>query len=331
MAEKFIGKRVSFPIGKQKQFFDAVLEQISLQEAAKICGLSERTIRDWRREKFLMDSVALEVLCKKLIIPIPLDIELKDPYWYVTNGASKGGRGIVEKYGRVGGDPERRKTKWLEWWEQKGRYKPNSILVAKKIREPAHSEKLAEFVGIILGDGGISDCQVTVTLHAVDDKDYGSFVTNLIKELFEVPVGIHRSKRAMVFNYVVSRTELVWFLEKIGLKRGNKVKHQVDIPDWIKCDKKYSTTCIRGLVDTDGSVFTHRYKVKGKEYAYKKLLFTSRSEPLRQSVFRILSDLGIRVRLDNGYDVHIDSKADMAKYFEIVGSHNPKHLKRYQK
>ena len=331
MTEQHTSKRASFPVGEQKQFLDAVLEKISLQEAAKICGLSERTIRDWRREKFSMDSDAFDILSRKTKMLFPTNVELKERYWYTTKGGHAGGKAIVAKYGRVGGEPENRKKKWFEWWAREGQYKPNSILVSKKIREPAYSEKLAELVGILLGDGGISDYQVTVTLHAVDDKEYGDFVTTLIKELFEVPVGIHRSKRAAVFNYVVSRTGLVLFLEKIGLKRGNKVKHQVDIPDWIKRNREYSIACVRGLVDTDGCVFTHRYKVKGKPYAYKKLLFTSRSEPLRQSVFSILQNLGIRVRLDNGYDARIDSKEHMEKYFQIVGSHNPKHLKRYKK
>lgn len=330
MAEKVIIKRVYFPAGEQRRFFDAVLEKISVQEAAMMCGLSERTIRDWRREKFLMNSAALEILCKKLNIPNPANIELRDRYWYSLKGASAGGRVLVEKYGRVGGDPERRKKRWRRWWDQEGRHKPNAILASRKIHEPVYSEELAEAVGILLGDGGINNYQVTITLHAVDDKEYGDFVVGLMGKLFRVPVGIYQSHRAAVFRYVISRIEFVRFLEKIGLKRGNKVKQQVDIPCWIKKNRKYATACARGLVDTDGSVFTHRYKVNGKEYFYKKIVFTSRSEPLRQSVFNILKDLGIGIRLDRGYNVCIDSKKDVEKYFQIVGSHNPKHLKRYQ-
>jgi len=39
-------------------------------------------------------------------------------------------------------------------------------------------------------------------------------------------------------------------------------------------------------MDTDGCVFTHRYKSKGKWYSYKKLYFTSLSKPLLNSFFR---------------------------------------------
>jgi len=100
------------------------------------------------------------------------------------------------------------------------------------------------------------------------------------------------------------------------------------MPPWIKKSKKYSIACIRGLVDTDGSVIKHRYKVNGRWYIYKKLSFCSRSRPLQLSVAKILADLGMKARI-TGYDVRLESVADVKTYFTIVGSSNPKHLKRY--
>jgi intein/homing endonuclease len=48
---------------------------------------------------------------------------------------------------------------------------------------------------------------------------------------------------------------LVFTLEEIGLKAGNKSKNRTSIPNWILKDKQYSIACIRGLIDTDGSVY----------------------------------------------------------------------------
>lgn len=331
MAEKVNSKRAKFPRGLQRKFIQEVLTSLSLKKVAGLCGVSQRTIRDWRREKFLMDFSAVKVLCNRAKLPFPQHIKLKDRYWYTFKGAKLGWAAVVKKYGKVPGSPEYRKRKWFEWWEREGKHRFHPIINRPKpIQHPGYSKELAELVGIVLGDGSISQYQVVVTLHATDDKEYGSFVVKLIKDLFEVPVGIYPSKKDAVIDYVVSRVELVRFLVQLGLREGNKVKHQVDIPHWIKQNKNYSIACVRGLVDTDGCVFTHTYKVKGKVYSYKKLSFTSRSEPLRQSVFQILENLGIRVRLDNGYDVRIDSREAMEKYFQIVGSHNPKHLQRYQ-
>lgn len=331
MAELVISKRVIFPRGRQREFLERVLSKVSVKEAAQLCGLSERTIRDWRCEKLTMDSRALRVLSQESKISYPSDVTLRDRYWYVTKGARVGGYAVLKKYGRIGGDPEYRKKRWYEWWEREGKYKDNSITVCKPIRKPEYSKELAEFVGIVLGDGGITQRQVTISLHDKDDREYAKFVVRLVEKLFDVPVGTYHKKKDSVVNFIISRRELVRFcIEKLGLKEGNKIKQQVDIPQWIKQDKMYSIACVRGLLDTDGCVFNHRYKVKGKLYSYKKLSFTSYSQPLRNSVFCILKGLALNPRLAQDRDVRLDAQKDMRQYFQIVGSNNPKHLKRYK-
>ena len=87
---------------------------------------------------------------------------------------------------------------------------------------------------------------------------------------------------------------------------------------------------MRGLFDTDGSVFTHSYKVKGKVYAYKKWSYTSASRPLLESAQEILTSCGIKSRLTNEIALRIDGRADVARYFKIIGTSNQKHLKRYR-
>lgn len=325
--------RVCFPKGKQNKFINEVLARISVKEAAKLCNLSERTIRDWRRGKFLMDYKALKILCNKSHFSIPCNIKLKDSYWYVEKGASKGGKALLKKYGKILGDPKYRKKKWYEWWKREGKYKSHTILNSPKpIKKPHFSKELAEFVGIVLGDGGITKYQVVIALHSKDDKKYGKFVIDLIKKLFNVPVGMHYDKNSLSFDLTVSRIGLVHFcIEKLGLKIGSKIKHKADVPNWIKKNKQYSIACVRGLIDTDGCVFTHRYKVNGKTYNYKKLAFTNHLKSLRQSVFDILKRNGLNPRFAQREDVRLDSIDDMEKYFRIFSSHNPKILKQYRK
>lgn len=238
----------------------------------------------------------------------------------------------IEKYGKVAINEKYRKKKWREWWENEGKNKEHNVIGnPKDIKKPNFSEKLAEFVGIVLGDGSISKRQITITLHSKDDEKYGYFVTKLIKELFDVPVGIYRRKDFKAINYIVSRKKLVDFcVNKLELKTGNKIKQQVDIPKWIKNNQKYSIACVRGLMDTDGSVFTHTYTSNNKKYSYKKLAFTSYSKPMLKSVYKIISNKDINSRFARERDVRIDSKKDVRKYFKIFGSNNPKHLKNYK-
>lgn len=335
MAELINGNRVKLRKGQQNKFIRQGAEALGFthEKLAKFIGITSRTLTDWKREKFLMPLKAAHWLSKKSGVKFPKIIEVRDKYWYTRYGSSRGGLSVIKKYGFVGGNQEYRKKCWYEWWWKIGRFKPHPFINSPRLfRKPKLSKRLAEFVGIILGDGGITQRQITITLHHKDDKEYSKFVVGLIKQLFDVPIGTYYNKKDSVIDYSISRSGLVHFLTtQLGLKQGNKVKQQVDIPDWIKQKKKYIIPCVRGLIDTDGCIFTHKYKVNDKWYAYKKLAFSNRSMPLRQSVFNTLKDLGLHPRMSGDKDVRLDSIDDMKIYFKKIGSHNPKHLKRYYK
>lgn len=325
--------RILMPKNQQKKFMEEILSKISINEAANFCNLSERTIRDWRREKFLMDKDAMLKLCRKTNIPKPTKFKEKDDFWYTIKGAKLGGimgsTACIRKYGCVGG-PNRKKA-WYKWWNKKGN--SNILFKRKSINKPKKSRELAEFIGIMLGDGGFTskNRQIHITLNNKDDKKYIKFVCDLIKKLFNRNPSVFDIKDVVASRISVSSMDLVNYLVKLGLKTGNKIKLQVDIPDWIKNNKAYSISCVRGLVDTDGCVFNHQYRVNGKSYSYKKLVFTSYSQPIRRSVYNILKSIGIKSRMFSYRDVRIDGQKDVKMYFNLVGSSNPKHLNKYYK
>ena len=183
----------------------------------------------------------------------------------------------------------------------------------------------------MLGDGGITNTQISITLNRETDYDYIFYVKNLIKKLFDVEPGLRDDKKSLAKNIVVSRVELVDFCKMIGLKIGNKVKQEVDMPRWIKQNRKFMIACVRGLVDTDGSIFEHKYRVAGKLYRYKKMDFASSSWPLLSSVYVALKKLGLKPRITRDKKkIRLESVEDVKKYFSIIGSSNPKHLKRYK-
>jgi len=200
----------------------------------------------------------------------------------------------------------------------------------KEIAYPNRSAKLAEFIGIMLGDGGITRKQISITLHSKDDREYFQFIYNLIERLFQVKPGVYQNKSYKAIRLQVSRMNLVDFLVKLGLKRGNKVKQGADIPKWIKKERELKIACLRGLIDTDGSVFTHRYRVNGKLYAYKKMCFANHARPLLKSVERILSELGFTPKIrSEKEELYLYNEEEVKRYFEEIGTHNPKHLRRF--
>lgn len=203
--------------------------------------------------------------------------------------------------------------------------------IRKETKLSPRSVELARFIGIMLGDGGIrSKYQFTVSFNYETDREFAEYVARLIKRLFNVGHKIIRKKDNLGADIIVSSVGVVDFLLKQGLKAGNKIKNQIDIPKWIKKNKDFSKACVCGLVDTDGSLYCHRYKVNKKWYEYLKLDFTSCSKPLLRSVYAILTDLGIKSSL-KGVHITVSAKSDVNRYFATVGSSNTKFLYRWKR
>lgn len=329
--------RLSFAAGEQGHFLSETQARLgkSWKEIAAIIDVHPRCLRDWAREKFRISEVAARKLSKISGVRVPKAAKQVGWRKHLRAASSAGQLAIKEKY-KVSSirelvNEQHRRSQWEKWWKKIGQYQIHPILNrSKPIKKPRFSKQLAEFVGIVLGDGGISKNQIVITHHRFDDYLFGQFVRSLIYSLFTVKPSTHEHKDGLATNIIISRVQLVkYFVDVVGLKIGNKVRHQIEVPAWIKNNFEYCIACTRGLIDTDGSVFTHRYKVKGKQYAYKKLGFTNRSQPLKLFVYDVLRQAGMHPRMDGNYEIRLDSKNDMRNYFRVIGTHNPKHLKRY--
>lgn len=328
MTEMSKDRRASFPPGEQRKFLEKIAGSLTVADMSRVCGYSEHAIRDWRKERFTMPLRVVEKLAKKSRVMLPKTMRIREAYEHTSRAGKLGMAAVVSKYGRIPGDEKYRNAQWRIWWDTKGKFKESRILQAKAVHLPVRNAVLAEFVGIMMGDGGISPYQVTVTLHHIDDLEYSGFVVKLIQELFRESPRVYHLPEKSVNNIVMSRKAVSEYLHTLGLPIGNKIKQQLDIPVWIKSDQKFGMACLRGLVDTDGSIFTHRYRVKGIWYAYKKLSFTSASKLLRVSVYGLFQKLGFHPRMTSA-DVRLERVDDVARYFSLIGSHNPKHLRRY--
>jgi hypothetical protein len=119
-------------------------------------------------------------------------------------------------------------------------------------------------------------------------------------------------------------------LEKIGLKRGNKIRQQIDVPSWILANHDYVRACVRGLIDTDGTICLDKREVGGKIYSYLLLSFSSHSLPLRDSMEKMLMELGFTPKHPKGVNVALYRQEEIHRYFVKVGTSNPHHRDRYQ-
>lgn len=203
----------------------------------------------------------------------------------------------------------------------------------KKVLLPKHSVHLAEFFGIMLGDGGINNpWQATITLNAIKDRLYALYIKKMVKDLFGVVPSSFVYKTRDALRILANGVSLVDFLVSEGLPRGNKLRAGLAIPAWILKKREYSYACVRGLVDTDGCMFIHTHSVAGKVYKNIGLTFSSRSPELIGQVAAILEKSGIMPHVHlRGTDIYVYRKDAVERYLKIFGSSNVRISSVYKK
>lgn len=207
------------------------------------------------------------------------------------------------------------------------------IPIKPKLLVKKPSKELAEFIGIMLGDGNIFKSKrsymVRITGHSIKDKEYLlNHVKPLIYKLFKVKMGFYFSKISKALYLTVGNKSFVYTLEYFGLKPNNKMKNNVSIPPWIFRSNNYLKACIRGLIDTDGTVLP----ITGRNYSY--IWFTCNIPNLRKSFEDAMAQLGYKIAKWNhnenrGSETYIGAKNLIRKYYKEIYFNNPKHKERF--
>ncbi len=182
-----------------------------------------------------------------------------------------------------------------------------------------YTSELAEFWGIMLGDGKLSYYQVVVTL-GTKELSYAEYVVDLMQRLFGAQPKIGFRKTGFKDVYIGS-VDLTEWLRKGGLVY-NKVLSQVDAPHWIFRQEEYIQRFLRGFFDTDGSIYKLRFGVQ--------ISFNNKSKPLLKSVHRMLWVLGYRTSKINGFKIYLTKRNDVIRFFSEVRPANPKHQARFK-
>lgn len=220
------------------------------------------------------------------------------------------------------------RTSWINRRNNPNYYRLKGCVIANEFIYPMQfTADLSEFIGIVLGDGGLTDSQLSITLNRIADKQYISYVRQLIIKLFSYTPTIFERNDSKATVIRVNGVDFIKYLNRLGLIIGNKVVNQVDVPDWIKTNSEFSQKCVRGLVDTDGCVFINKYLVNSRWYQYKKLAFSNRSKPLLNFVYNTLTNIGLQPIHYQGKQVRLCRYKQVEKYMMSIGSSNQRLLK----
>jgi DNA-binding transcriptional regulator WhiA len=146
---------------------------------------------------------------------------------------------------------------------------------------------LAYIIGIALGDGNLSNPNKrAVRLRITCDSKYPKIIED-IKSSLKI---IAPENKISLINKKDTATDISCYSndwEKVlGWKVGSKIKQNVKIPDWIKMSSEYKKECLRGLLQTDGSIY--------KDKSYTMINFVSHIEKLAFDTLFMIQSLGFK-------------------------------------
>lgn len=207
----------------------------------------------------------------------------------------------------------------------------NRIIISKDLEE---NEDLAEFICIILGDGHTHKrgeksyhyYGLSISLNRVDEREYVKYVSSLTKRVTGLDPKIYPRKGSKGIDLKLNNKKLINDLISKGIQTGDKVENQVRVPDWIKSNERNVVRGLRGLFDTDGSVWiNNRDKNLGLSFknASKRLAsdFLFMCEKLGIKSGKILKSKSFHPRLNNyytAYQTQIIGKNHIKKFLDIV-------------
>jgi len=188
-----------------------------------------------------------------------------------------------------------------------------------------NEEKYAEFYGIMLGDGCIYSnlSGICISGNSILDKNYiQKYVIPLINTLFDINPKIYYSKKANSIRAIVYSKDLVKFLLKDGFPKGKKMFSKTEIPKRFFKKPKLIASCIRGLNDTDGSIYP-RKNVK------IVLDISIKSPTLLKSSVKAFNSIEFPIKYTKNR-IYIYGEKQIKDFFELIGSSNQRNILKYQ-
>ncbi len=183
-------------------------------------------------------------------------------------------------------------------------------------------EVLAYLVGIGLGDGNLSNPNSRCVRFRVScDLKYTFLITEIIAAInYILPESkidiIKRPSNCIDISSYSNYWETI-----LGWKagQGSKYIQNAKVPDWIWIKDEYITACLKGLIETDGSVYTDR--------GYPMVMFTNTVKDLATDVYQMIKWLGYdpniyhfqpKSKYNSKYTYHVRLSKNVRDFLNIV-------------
>ena len=140
-----------------------------------------------------------------------------------------------------------------------------------------------------MGDGNLSNPNGrAIRLRITCDKKYKNIIRNIRASIQRLlpknKVSIVNRKENCIDISCYSNKWKIFLDWKVGC--GSKHEQKICVSTWIKANKAYSKACLKGLFETDGSIYLDR--------GYKMASFVTTIPTLANDVMKMISDLGFK-------------------------------------
>ena len=324
-------KRVFFPNGNQKQFIKFVKDKSDLGwgELAKKLKINESTLS--KSYMFELASIPYEVFLR--IINFLNEKEEQTLKRY--NAKIENERIVIGR--KVLGEQKKKFEEiniiFMKRDLNLDTSKINYSLIDKKknINLPNKiTPELAEEIGMHYGDGFLSARRYDYRLkgNQYDEKEYYiNYIKPLFKKLYNIDINLKEFKTSFGFE-LTSKALWEFKTNVIGIKSGNK--EDIFFPEVLKInDLQILTSFIRGLFDTDGSLF---FKTRyGYEKYYPAITLALFSKRLIKEVGEILKMLGFNPNVyinQNEGIISLNGIGALKRYEKLIGWSSQKNLNK---
>ena len=205
-------------------------------------------------------------------------------------------------------------------------------------KEEIDEFSLAEFVGILLGDGSLciknvnSKChnRLKITLDSNSDKEYINYVSNLIEILFKIKPHIKKRKNENAVDIFVFNKEIITFLtNEVGLQLSPKWDRAIVPTSFLK--DNLDLLVVRGYFDTDGALVT----ANNNGTTYPRLEMKVCPSPMQSQFIAILKKYKFKF---GAYQIgkckvriQLNGKGQLESWIKLVGFSNQKNSNKVER
>ncbi len=204
--------------------------------------------------------------------------------------------------------------------------------------------ELAEVYGALLGDGGLSkyfanyDKRFRYELAFTGANDEYEYYSSFLQPVFHKYFGTKRKpfiRKDNSARYHIKNKRIFEYFFNLGFPVGEK-QNNVFIPKIISKDKELLRSCLRGVWDTDGSIYlrySKRYSGHARHYSnllvlQMKLFSLNLIQDIKEGLTRFSISSNNITKAENQYVFRITSQNEILKFLNEIGFRTKHHLTR---